>query len=65
MNVLDELGHGMSLEVFPELDSRIEDWKYTRIPKDLKNCFANKVYLARSLNTTDLLFAKKRVSKQT
>ena len=37
MKVLEELGHGKSLEDFPEIDSRNEDWKYTRIPKDLNS----------------------------
>ena len=31
-----------------------------RIPIDLKECFSNKIYIARSLHTTDDLFAKKK-----
>ena len=31
-----------------------------RIPTDLKECFSNKIYIARSLHTTDDLFAKKK-----
>ena len=31
-----------------------------RIPMDLKEYFPNKIYIARSLHTTDALFAKKK-----
>ena len=37
MKVLEELGQGKSLEDFPEIDNKNEDWKYISIPKDLNS----------------------------